>query len=379
MTERENTPADAATEKPVRRRSTRVRQVLLWTLIPAAVLAGGAWYLISQGRFESTDNAYLNADIISIAPEVAGRVVAVEARENQHVNAGDVLFRIDAQPYELAVAELNAQALAISDYLNSSRDSYAAALADLSSKDAYLKHELQLYHRIEDLYAKGVASQEDLDDATNSVATARADRDAASAMAAKAKTLLGGDSDTPNEQLAAYQMVQARLARAQLDLSRAVVRAPIDGVIGKMTLQVGDYVNVGQVTLPLVTENIWVDANFKETQMTWVREGQKAMLSVDAYPGQEWQAEVVSLSPASSGVFSVLPAQNATGNWVKIVQRIPVRLRILSTQTDDVILRAGMSAVVRIDTGRGHTLADRWLGTRADDVAQTSRSGEARK
>jgi len=379
MTERENTPADAATEKPVRRRSTRVRQVLLWTLIPAAVLAGGAWYLISQGRFESTDNAYLNADIISIAPEVAGRVVAVEARENQHVNAGDVLFRIDAQPYELAVAELNAQALAISDYLNSSRDSYAAALADLSSKDADLKHELQLYHRIEDLYAKGVASQEDLDDATNSVATARADRDAASAMAAKAKTLLGGDSDTPNEQLAAYQMVQARLARAQLDLSRAVVRAPIDGVIGKMTLQVGDYVNVGQVTLPLVTENIWVDANFKETQMTWVREGQKAMLSVDAYPGQEWQAEVVSLSPASSGVFSVLPAQNATGNWVKIVQRIPVRLRILSTQTDDVILRAGMSAVVRIDTGRGHTLADRWLGTRADDVAQTSRSGEARK
>jgi membrane fusion protein, multidrug efflux system len=363
----------AVTDMPARGRSRRIQQALLWILGPAIVVAGGAWYVIVSGRYESTDNAYLRADIITIASEVAGRVIAVEVRENQRVQAGDVLFRIDPRPYQLAVNELNAQAVAIGEYLNSSRDGYAAALADIESKAADLKHELQLYRRIEDLRAKGVVSQESLDDAANAVETARADRDAAIAIAAKAKTLLGGDAETPVQHLAAYQVVQARLARAELDLTHAVVRAPVDGVIGKETLQPGDFLNIGQPAMPLVTENVWVDANFKETEMTWVRPGQKAVLSVDAYPGREWQAEVASISPASSAMFSVLPAQNATGNWVKVVQRIPVRLRILAPLSDDGMLRAGMSAKVEIDTGSGHTLAERWFG--AGDWAQLARSG----
>jgi len=353
-----------------RQRPGRLRQWILWILGPAVVLAGGTWYVFTQGRYQSTDNAYLNADVITIASEVAGRITAVEVQENQRVHAGDVLFRIDPKPFELAISELKAQALAISDYLNSSRDSYTAALADLSSKRSDLKHELQLYQRIKDLRAKGVASQESLDDALNKVETARADRDAAIAMAAKAKTLLGGDSETPTQDMAAYQIIKARMAKAQLDLSHTVVRAPADGVIGKKSLQAGDYVNVGQAAIPLVSDTVWVDANFKETEMTWIRTGQKASLTVDAYPGRKWQAEVSSISPASSAKFSVLPAQNATGNWVKVVQRIPVRLRILTPQMDDAVLRAGMSAEVTIDTGGGHTLANLWFGTASGNTGR---------
>ena len=360
--------ADVAAARDARSAGTRTRraqQWFLWILGPAVVLAGGGWYALHSGRYQSTDNAYLHADIITIASEVAGRVVEVRVHENQRVQAGDVLFRIDPQPYELAVSELKAEAEAIGAYLDSSRDAYAAALADLDSKRADLRHGEQTYQRIDDLRGKGLVSQESLDDAANTVETARADRDAAIAMAAKARTLLGGDADTPVEQLAGYRVIQARLARAELDLARTTVRAPADGVIGKQTLQAGDYLALGQAAMPLVTDTLWIDANFKETDMTWVRPGQKAVLSVDTYPGREWQAEVASISPASSAMFSVLPAQNATGNWVKVVQRIPVRLNIVTPQSGEAVLRAGMSVEIEIDTGSGHTLADRWFA--ADD------------
>lgn len=362
MTDTEAETNGTAGEKPPRSRSRRIGRWVLWIFGPAVVLVGCVWYVFTVGRYEATDNAYLHADVITIAPEVAGRVVEVAVRENQHVRAGDLLFRIDPEPYQLAVNELEAQAIAIGEYLNSSRDSYAAALADLEARRADVKHEEQLYRRVEDLRAKGLVSQENLDDASNSVATARADRDAAEAMAAKEKTLLGGDADAPVQQQAGYRVIEARLAKAQLELDHTVVRASVDGIIGKQTLQAGDFLNTGQAAMPLVAEDVWVNANFKETDMTWVRPGQRATVSVDAYPGREWQAEVASVSPASSAMFSVLPAENATGNWVKVVQRIPVRLHILHPESDGPVLRAGMSAEVKIDTGSGHTLADRWFG-----------------
>jgi membrane fusion protein (multidrug efflux system) len=349
---------------PARKPSRRWTQRLLWILGPVLVLAGGVWYLAASGRYVTTDNAYLYADVVTIAPQVAGRVVEVPVTENQRVRAGDLLFRIDPQPYQLAVDELQAQALAIGEHLDSWRDGYQAAIADLASKQADLDHATQLFQRVEELSAKGVASQESLDDAANAVATARADRDAARANVAKAKSLLGGDADAPVQQLSAYKIIEARLAIARLDVSHAEVVAPVDGIIGKKKLQVGDFLNVGQPAMPLVSETIWVDANIKETDMTWVRPGQKATFTVDAYPQLRWQAEVASISPASGVTFSVLPAQNATGNWVKVVQRIPVRLRILTRQTESSILRSGMSAEIVIDTGAGHSLKDRWFGIR---------------
>jgi len=364
----------ALTNRRARSWRRAITRSFLWLLGPTIVLAGGSWYAIHSGRYQSTDNAYLRADIIDVAPEVAGRVVDVRVHENQRVTAGDILFRIDATPYELVVSELDAEAAAIGEYLDSSRDAYAAALADLESKRADLKHAQQTYARIDDLRGKGVVSQESLDDAANAVETARADRDAAIAMVARAKTLLGGDEGTPVEQLAGYRMVKARMDKARLNLDRTIVRAPADGVLGKQNLQVGDYLTIGQPAMPIVTEAIWVDANFKETDMTWVRPGQQATIKVDTYPGREWTAEVASISPASSAMFSVLPAQNATGNWVKVVQRIPVRLSIEMPQASDAVLRAGMSAEVVIDTGSGHSLVDRWFGRETQAVTRLATS-----
>ncbi|MCB1842304.1 MAG: HlyD family secretion protein [Halioglobus sp.] len=366
----------AQNELPGTQKPRRGKQLFLWILGPAIVLIGGGWYALTSGRYESTDNAYLHADIVTIAPEVSGRVVELLARENQRVHAGDPLFQIDSRPFELAVSELAAQIVGISEYLDSSRQGYASTLADLSARradlsarQANLRHAQQQFKRVEDLRMKAVVSAQVLDDAANAVETAQADVesasadvDAAVAAVAKSRTLLGGDSKTPVSQLAAYQVVQARLEKAQLDLSRTIVRAPIDGVIGTESLQVGDYVAIGQATMPLVSDTVWIDANFKETDMTWVRSGQSATVRIDAYPGREWRAEVSSISPASSAMFSLLPAQNATGNWVKVVQRIPVRLQFINPDEGDSALRAGMSTVVEIDTGSGHTLADRWFG-----------------
>jgi membrane fusion protein (multidrug efflux system) len=150
------------------------------------------------------------------------------------------------------------------------------------------------------------------------------------------------------------------LAKARLDLSHAEVRAPIDGTIGKMHLQPGDYLNVGQAAMPLVSNTLWVEGNFKETDLTNVRVGQPATIEVDTFPGHKWTATVASISPASGSQFSILPAQNATGNWVKIVQRIPVRLAIEMVSHDGMVLRAGMSADVEIDTGKQNSLLGRW-------------------
>lgn len=360
------------------RRKRSVPQWLLWTLRPVVVCAGVAWFAITSGRYESTDNAYLHADIITIAPEVAGRVIEVAVQSNQRVAAGDILFRIEPNKLQLAVDELNAQTIAIGEYLDSSREGYHAAVAELAAREADVKHTRQQFNRVQDLRAKGVVSQEDLEDAENDVATAVADRDSAVAMVAKSKSMLGGDAKAPLSELAGYKIVQAQLKKAQIDLDHAAIRAPVDGYIGSETLQVGDYLMVGQAAMPLVADTLWVDANLKETDMTWVAPGQKVIVKVDTYPGQQWQAQVSSISPASASMFSVLPAQNATGNWVKVVQRIPVRLQILSPGDGNGVLRAGMSAVVTIDTGEGHTLKDRWLGTTGSSKKpQATRAGGA--
>jgi len=359
---------------PARKRR-RLQQRILWLLGPLLVLAGVGWYVFTSGRYASTDNAYLRADVITVASEVAGRVLEVYVHENQHVRAGDILFRIDSRPYELAIDELRAQATAAGQYLDSSREGYNAALADLDARRSDLEHARKILNRIEDLRTKGVASQESLDDAVNGVETARADQDAAAAEVAKALAMLSGDARTPLDELAVYRIIQARLARAELDLDHTVIRAPSDGTVGKQSLQPGDYLNIGQAAMPLVTENIWVDANFKETDMTWVYVGQKASFTLDTYPRRKWQAEVASISPASSAMFSVLPAENATGNWVKVVQRIPVRLRIVTPQSAEAELRAGMSAVVKIDTGSGHTPLERWFGALMRDAGKPGFAG----
>ncbi|MBL0165319.1 MAG: HlyD family secretion protein [Xanthomonadales bacterium] len=379
MTSKQTTESLATDETPktARKRGNRI----LWIAGPLVVAVIAGWFYITSGRYTSTDNAYVQADQVTVAPQIGGRVVEVDVRENQQVHKGDLLFRIDAEPLQLAVEQMEAQIAAAADYLNASRDTFRSASADLRSSDATLRnHEAQL-KRIRELRTKGLVAQKALDDATNDVATARGTRDSDAANLAKSKTMLGGAVDTPLQELSGYRVAMAQLAKAKLDLSHAEVRAPIDGTIGKMHLQAGDYLNVGQAAMPLVSNTLWVEGNFKETDLTHVRVGQLAEIEVDTYPGQKWKATVTSISPASGSQFSILPAQNATGNWVKIVQRIPVRFSIEAANHDGMILRAGMSADVEIDTGKEHSLLGRWTtnGASKPQVAQVEReSGSVR-
>jgi membrane fusion protein (multidrug efflux system) len=356
----DNTPqAREAGAQPKKRNGTRT---LMWIGGPALVLAIAGYLYITSGRFASTDNAYVQADRVTIAPQVSGRVVEVDVRENQPVKKGDVLFRIDPEPLEIAQARMEAQVESVKSLLDAARNGYRSAQADVRSSAADLKYKEQQFARLRELRARGLVAQQALDDAANNLAAARAKQDSNNAAVEKAQNLLGGLPDTPDEKLAGYKLALAQLAQAKLDLEHSIVRAPMDGVIGKTTLQPGDFLTMGQAAMPLIATTLWVDANFKETDLTHVSVGQSATVEVDTYPGRKWRARVASISPASGAEFSVLPAQNATGNWVKIVQRIPVRLSIEDANQDAMILRAGMSAVVEIDTGRENSILGRWQG-----------------
>jgi len=347
-------------------------RILSWTAGPALVLGIGGWLYLGSGRYASTDNAYVQADRVTIAAQIGGRVVEVDVRENQAVKRGDLLFRIDPEPLQIALARAQAQAESVRSMLNAARNGYEAAKADVRSAQADLGYKQQQFARMHELRARGLVAQQSLDDAANTLAAARAKLESNRAAATKAQNLLGGLPQTPDEDLAAYKLAQAQLAAARLDLEHATVRAPMDGTIGKTTLLAGDFLAAGQAAMPLVADTPWIDANFKETDLTHVRVGQPATIEVDTFPGRKWQARVASISPASSAEFALLPAQNATGNWVKIVQRIPVRLSIESAQDHGMILRAGMSAVVSIDTGEANSVLGRWRGSTeaAQRVAQ---------
>jgi membrane fusion protein (multidrug efflux system) len=360
MTRQQSAEIAASVETGAVKPRGRFRNRMLWIAGPLLVALAAGWFYITAGRYTSTDNAYVQADQVTIAPQNSGRVVEVAVRENQAVRRGDLLFRLDPEPLRIAVEQMQAQIAAAGDYLNASRDTYRSASADLRSADATLHNNEAQLKRVQELRAKGLVAQKALDDAAAEVATARGTRDSDAATLAKARTLLGGAVDTPLEELSGYRVAMAQLAKARLDLSHAEVRAPIDGTIGKMHLQPGDYLNVGQAAMPLVSNTLWVEGNFKETDLTNVRVGQPATIEVDTFPGHKWTATVASISPASGSQFSILPAQNATGNWVKIVQRIPVRLAIEMVSHDGMVLRAGMSADVEIDTGKQNSLLGRW-------------------
>ena len=362
MTEHQEQVESAAVAPSRTRRTSRL---LMWVLGPALVLGAGGLLYLTSGRYASTDNAYVQADRVTIAPQIGGRVAEVAVRENEAVHKGDVLFRIDAEPLQIAVARMQAQVESVQSLLDAARSGYSAAQADVRSSAADLDYKKHQFQRLEELRARGLVAQQALDDAANNLAAARAKQDSNNAALSKAQNMLGGLPSTPDEQLAGYKLALAQLAQAKLDLEHATVRAPIDGTIGKTTLQPGDFLAVGQAAMPLVANTLWVDANFKETDLTHVVVGQPASIEVDTFPGRKWQARVASISPASGAEFSLLPAQNATGNWVKIVQRIPVRLAIEAPQQDGLILRAGMSAVVDIDTGRQNSPIGRWQGAGA--------------
>jgi membrane fusion protein (multidrug efflux system) len=369
-----------ARKRPLRQRL----RLPLMLLGPAVVLLGAAYWYLTTGRYISTDDAYVDAARVAVSNEVSGRVAAIDVRDNERVSAGQALFKLDQRPFVIAVEEAKAQLAATRLQIEAMKATYQQKKADAAATEATLVYQQRELERQQRLLASGTASQSQYDQSNHAYKIAREqlaskEQDVASTLAS-----LGGDPDIPVAQHPMVEHAQAALDRAELNLSYAVVRAPEDGIVTKVDqLQVGDWVqgvDTGAAPTALFslvsTKHVWVTANFKETELTHMRPGQTATVEIDTYPDTVFHAKVESLSPGTGLTFSLLPAENATGNWVKVVQRLPVRL-VIDELDPNHPLASGLSATVEVDTRFRRPWLDRvdgilsWLSG-----AGTSRAAE---
>ncbi|HVJ43062.1 MAG TPA: HlyD family secretion protein [Dongiaceae bacterium] len=348
-----------ALQSPPRRRVSRKKLVLGSVLL--AVIAGGAWgghWWWTMGRYlESTDNAYVQADISPIAPQIDGFIAKVEVGDNQVVKAGDVLVRIDDPDFvarrdraDAAVATARANIATLDSQIGYQQSRIAQADAQLEAANAEQRRAQQQFDRYAKLVDDKVISHQEYDDAQATLTKGKADviRSAAAITAEKAQLTVIQAERNESEQKLHEATAQARLA-AQ-DLEKTVIRAPIDGVIGNRNVRVGNYVHAGNQLLSIVPNEVYVVANFKETQLTHMKVGQRVEIDVDAYPGVAISGEVQSFAPASGALFSLLPPENATGNFTKIVQRLPVRIKVPAQTLLQGLLRPGLSVESTVNT-----------------------------
>jgi membrane fusion protein (multidrug efflux system) len=326
-------------------------------LIAAAGAAWGAWHWWSYSRFiETTDNAYIGADITVVAPKVTGYITTMAVTDNQQVKAGTMLFEIDASDYRAKVAQAEAAVLArraaidvIDKQIASQQAAIAEADASLRSTRADSVRSEEDLKRYRALAASNYVSNQKLEVAQADQRKARAAVDRAEAARALEQNQIAVLQANRSQALAQIAQAEADLAAAKLDLDNTVVRAPVDGVIGNRTGQTGQYVKPGtQIMVIVPTDELYVVANFKETQLNGMKPGQTATLRVDAFPNLAIKGHIDSFAPASGAKFSLLPPDNATGNFTKIVQRVPVKLAIDKAEGSPPLV-PGMSVVVDID------------------------------
>jgi membrane fusion protein (multidrug efflux system) len=332
---------------PARRRGW-LRPALMIS-VPLLLVAIGGYLWLTSGRYLTTDNAYVKQDVISISPDVSGRIVAVNVRENQAVKAGDVLFVIDPEPYKISLAQADAAIAAARVQVSTMSTDVGGANADIESARADIALAQGTYNRQAELMKRGFTTRAALDAAAHEVAAGNAKLATARAAAARASSQLGSGTGAIGSP-AALQAAMVERERAALNLARTEVRAPKDGIISQTgRLQVGNITPSGVPALSLVvSQQAWVEANYKETDLNHMAVGQPAEISLDAYPGLKVKGHVASIGAGTGSQFSVLPAQNASGNWVKVTQRVPVRIDIDGKPVRAMI--AGLSADVKIDT-----------------------------
>lgn len=344
-------PAAAPPTSPTKPgRARRIVRAVLLTLGPLVVIAAGTYVYFTSGRVVETDNAYVKADMAIVSAEVTGPIVAVAVRENQRVKQGDVLFTIDPRPFQVALDRAEAQLGAVSDLVESFRASYRQTTEQLALARTNAQYEEREYARLSALAERKLASEVAVDEARHDRDVANREVEVTQRALEQIRARLGGDLDRPLTEQSAYLAAKATLDAAALDMERTVVRAPFDGIASKVPT-VGQFVAPGTAVMSVVADRgMWIEANYKETDLTHVAPGQAVEIELDTYPGRTWRGRVESISQATGAEFSVIPAQNATGNWVKVTQRIPVRIAV-DVESKDPELRVGMSAIVAIDTG----------------------------
>ena len=342
------TPDDAAevvkkTRKKRVAKPSRTRTILL-LIVPLLLVLVGAYMWLTSGGSESTDNAQVKTDIVSVTAQVTGPVIRVPVHNGQHVNRGDVLFVIDPAPFKVALEQAEAQLAAAKLQTSQLQTQAAGTGADITGAQANLAIKRNALNRQSALLKQGFTTRVDYDDALNEVRAAETQLADARARAANASAAIA-----PGEQPSIAQ-AQAAVDKARLDLERTVVRAPMAGEIANADrLQIGTQIISGVGAVSVVRgKNAWVEANFKEKQLSDMRPGQPVTVKIDAYPGVKFKAHVESIGAGTGSEFSLLPAQNANGNWVKVTQRVPVRIAFDGSPSKPMI--AGLSAVVTVDT-----------------------------
>ena len=319
-------------------------------LVVALAIAGGGlwWWWTQQAIYPSTNDAYVEANILSIAPEISGKVISVGVHENDHVDAGDVLFRIDQSTLQAAVDAAQAQLDLATRSVNANQANLSAAEAQLSAAKATFKNADDAFERASKLASDGNLSNDALEQAQTAKDQAEAQVKAAESARNAARDQLGKAGDNN----AGIRAARAELDQAKIALSHAVVQAPASGWIANISLRPGQVVSPGQPLFSLVEDSDWwVSANFKETDLDRIKPGQSATIGIDMYPGMTISGKVESIGAGAGAVFSLLPSENATGNWVKVTRRFPVRIALDTPPSDTAKrLRVGASTLVTIDT-----------------------------
>jgi membrane fusion protein (multidrug efflux system) len=343
--------SDASAETPkVKRKQRKVTgkgwlRTFLMLIVPALLLVGGGYYWLMSGGSVSTDDAQIKQDIVSVSAQVTGPIQQVFVKDGAKVKRGDLLFRIDPAPFKVALEQAQAQLAAARLQTSQLRTQAAGTGADITGEQANLAIKRNALSRQQALLAKGFTTRSDYDDALNEVKTAEQDLADARARAANAHAALA-----PGEQPSIAQ-AQAAVDKARLDLSRTEVRAPMDGIVENAdNLQIGQMAVTGLGMLSLVhSQEAWVEANFKEKDVGRMHSGERASIEVDAYTGKKFEAHVRSIGAGTGSEFSLLPAQNANGNWVKVTQRVPVRIVFNKTPDQPMIAGLSVDATVYFD------------------------------
>jgi membrane fusion protein (multidrug efflux system) len=324
----------------------------LFALLPIAMVAGAYWY-VTGGQVMSTDDAYVDADKVGISTDISGIVQDVDVGDNQHVTAGETLYRLDPRQFHIALDNAKANLAETALSIDAMKQDYQRMLSDAAAEQAQLDLDQINYNRESVLLRAGTASQALFDQAHYTLLDDKSKLESLQQQAATQLARLGGNADIETTQHPQYLQAKAQVDEAQRELDHTVVKAPFAGIVTNVpSIAPGKYLAASVTAFFLVaTDHAWIEANPKETQMTYVRPGQPVTVTVDTYPDVQWRGTVASISPAGAQEFQLLPAQNTSGNWVKVVQRIPVRVRIDTSDASRPPLRAGMSIEVDVDTG----------------------------
>jgi membrane fusion protein, multidrug efflux system len=348
----------------LRQDSRRLRiHLMVGGVALVALVSAVVWFM--GGRYVSTDNAYVRAAKLMVSTDISGIVSEVNVKEGQSVKAGDVLFQVDPKPFGIALDSAKASLAQTALNIDSMKQDYRRILSDIASQEAQVSLAQANYDRADALVKTGSGSRATYDQMRFTLETAKKQLQSLNDQAKVQLARLAGKADIAPEDHPTYRQIKAQVDEAQRQLDHTTVRAPFNGIVTQVAaLQPGTYLvaqtaaltNTGAVAL-VSNDDLWVDANMKETDLTYVRIGNHVDIYVDTYPDRTWSGTVESISPASGAEFSLLPAQNSSGNWVKIVQRISVRVKV-ERKSDDPPLRSGMSVYVDIDTKHRRSPAD---------------------